>query len=489
MSGKGRTKGAVEESIHLDAKRLKVRKKRNPTGAAYFSGSDKSYRGPDGTAPQGVVGHPLAPKDGPGTDVRLSPERLSMNGRDVIPRGIRTIPSHLKTEGPREEGLLSIISGVSPAGLSGFDENGHCIYVDERWLRIHDCSAEEAYGDGWTSVLYPEDRARVIEAWKNAVREERPLQSEYRLQRKDKTIRWIMGKGSPVVARGLPHDLRYLGSITDITHYETRYPSAGEDLSEGRISDAELKARVTHLYELNAHLIRRIEQRTVVETQLKDSTDRLHMLTAHLQKLREQEKASFARELHSEVGQTLTAVKMGLSWLQRQLPVHEGPAVRKAQSLLADIDRTIFAIQRISTALRPAAFDDFGLAEALRLGVRDFQRKACISCMIHIMPENMKLDKELSVEIFRIFHEGLTNIAKHSQAQQVSVVLKKRKGELVMELRDDGRGITKREIADRNSFGLSGMRERAYVIGGEFSITGKKGKGTTIVLRVPVNTS
>ena len=139
-----------------------------------------------------------------------------------------------------------------------------------------------------------------------------------------------------------------------------------------------------------------------------------------------------------------------------------------------------------SMASRPPALDDFGLQEAMKLAAEYFEKRTRVACKIISKPQNILLKGEISTEVFRIFQEALTNIARHAGARQRPVFLRNAGDTFIMEVRDDGRGITEKQISDLKSIGLTGMRERAFVMGGSLTVAGARGKGTTITLSVPL---
>jgi signal transduction histidine kinase len=151
------------------------------------------------------------------------------------------------------------------------------------------------------------------------------------------------------------------------------------------------------------------------------------------------------------------------------------------------IDEAIRSVQRISMALRPPALDDFGLSEAIKLVLTNFEKKANFTCSFISTPQRIVLNREISTEVFRICQEALTNIARHADAKHVTVLLQNTGDKLIMEVKDDGRGITKKEMMDHTSIGLTGMRERAYSMEGNLTIMGMRGKGTIVTLSVPLN--
>jgi signal transduction histidine kinase len=178
---------------------------------------------------------------------------------------------------------------------------------------------------------------------------------------------------------------------------------------------------------------------------------------------------------------------MDVAWIRRRTPEDNTVVVEKVNSLFSLIDDAILSVQRISMALRPPALDDFGLQEAMKLAAEDFEKRTKVTCEIISKPRNIVLKGQISTEVFRIFQEALTNVARHAGAvQSVTVSLRTAGDKFIMEVRDDGRGITKKQISDLKSIGLTGMRERASVLGGSLTVTGTQGKGTTITLSVPL---
>ena len=247
-----------------------------------------------------------------------------------------------------------------------------------------------------------------------------------------------------------------------------------------------VKERTAQLVESNKSLEQEIAKRTIIGDELEESRERLRNLTKHLQKIREQERASLSRELHDELGQALTGMKMDIRWIERRLPEDSTLILERLHSTIALIDDAILSVQRISMALRPPALDDFGLSEAIKLVLMNFEKKAHFTCTFISTPQRIVLNREISTEVFRICQEALTNIARHAEAKNVTVLLQNTGDKLIMEVRDDGRGITKKEIMDRTSLGLTGMRERAYSVEGNLTIMGMKGKGTIVTLSVPL---
>jgi PAS domain S-box-containing protein len=232
---------------------------------------------------------------------------------------------------------------------------------------------------------------------------------------------------------------------------------------------------------------RDITERKKAEKELEMSRENLRNLAAHLQSIREGERTAIAREIHDELGQELTALKMDLSWLQKKLHQNEKPLFDKTKATLQLTDSIIKTVKRISTELRPGLLDDLGLSAAIEWQAEEFRKRTGIKCRVVLVPEEITLDRERSTAIFRIFQETLTNIARHARATKVAVNLKEKDDKLILSVKDNGRGITRKQISNPTSFGLIGMQERAHFLGGEVIINGIKDKGTTVLASIPLH--
>jgi signal transduction histidine kinase len=230
----------------------------------------------------------------------------------------------------------------------------------------------------------------------------------------------------------------------------------------------------------------RQRERERAEKEIKSSRERLRNLSAHLESVREEERTRMAREIHDELGQALTALKMDVSWLDKRLPEEMTANKEKLKSMMKLMDRTIKTVQRLSGELRPGILDDLGLAAAVEWQAEDFQYRTGIACQVTVDCKEVSLNREQSTTIFRIFQETLTNIIRHAQATEVTVSLVAKHGNIVLEVGDNGRGITKEQINHPRSLGLIGIRERVHFLRGEVTITGHPGEGTKVVVSVPV---
>ena len=240
------------------------------------------------------------------------------------------------------------------------------------------------------------------------------------------------------------------------------------------------------LHKKNVALTSEIKERKIAEAQLRESEVQLRALAARLISIREEERARIAREVHDELGQVLTGLKMDVTWLARRLAGSEEPLVEKAEAMCRLIDSTMHLIRRISTGLRPEILDDMGLVAAFGWQAKEFQKRMGMRCRLKLPEEQVDLDKELSTAVFRIFQEILTNIARHAKASSVDVTLSISEKLLKLAVVDDGIGITESQIGGRESLGLLGMQERAQLFGGEVSIRGVPGHGTTVSVSIPI---
>ena len=210
----------------------------------------------------------------------------------------------------------------------------------------------------------------------------------------------------------------------------------------------------------------------------------MRALTAHLERIREEERTRIAREIHDELGQALTGLKMDLSWFAGRLP--NQPALHdKSAAMLKLIDSTVNSVRRLSTELRPAILDNLGLIPAIEWLAQEFEKRTGVTCEFLATDDDLTVDEERTTALFRICQEALTNVARYAQATEVHIVIETDDKHISVRISDNGRGITEADARGTKSFGLLGMRERARLLGGTFEITGTPGQGTTLTVRIP----
>ena len=300
----------------------------------------------------------------------------------------------------------------------------------------------------WAERLHPEDKDRVLAAIQEAgKRGGRTWSGFYRFRRKDGSYATVMDRGFILRdAAGKP--VRIVGGISDVT-----------------------------------------EQRQA-EQALESSRRQLRALSARLQSVREEERAKVAREIHDELGQVLTALKINLDWLERKLGVRDNdpslnPLLDRVVESAEIADSAISSVQKIATELRPSSLDNLGLAAALEHEAQRFQQRTGIACQVKLPAESLDLPAEVATAVFRIFQEALTNVARHAQATEVRAVVQAEADHVVLQVEDNGRGIRPEALTDKKSLGLLGMRERAAVLGGEVAIAPLQPNGTRVTLRLP----
>jgi signal transduction histidine kinase len=227
-----------------------------------------------------------------------------------------------------------------------------------------------------------------------------------------------------------------------------------------------------------------LDRREQADGRMRDGERKLKALSERLLTVQEEERARIARELHDDLGQSLTALKMDVVGLLQN--TEQPPALAPIRErILRTLDSTVTSVQRISSELRPSVLDDLGLVAAIDAEARLFEERSGIECELSVIGD-VPVEAERDTASDRIVQEELTNVARHSNATRTELRLRNRGDELLLEIRDDGRGVTTEEIGDPLSFGLIGIRERAAVIGGIVQIEGVDGRGTIVSVRVPV---
>jgi signal transduction histidine kinase len=230
---------------------------------------------------------------------------------------------------------------------------------------------------------------------------------------------------------------------------------------------------------------RDVTDRHLSTEQLETSRQQLRALTTRLQKVREEERTEIAREIHDELGQALTGLKLDISWMKSRLPRDHDMMVQCA-SIIERIDQTLNAVRRIATTLRPSVLDQLGLAAALEWQGQDFGARTGIEVAMELATDGTPIPDDLGSSAFRILQESLTNVLRHAKANRVTIRLSQTPTLLTLDVSDDGVGCGAACLEGTRSLGLIGMRERALACGGELSITGRPDCGTTVLLRVPL---
>ena len=244
-----------------------------------------------------------------------------------------------------------------------------------------------------------------------------------------------------------------------------------------------------HMLDLYAHEAAEILDHIQTAQELQYSFHQLRAVAARLQNVREEERKKVAREIHDELGQSLTAIKMELNSLFFEWPGEQKPTSR-TESITRLVDQTIQSVRKIATELRPGILDALGLVAAIEWAAAEFETRTGTRCLLDLPNDALKIDQERDTAIFRILQETLTNIARHSHATEAKIWLTKdADGSLSLDVHDNGIGFNEEELAARGALGILGMRERTLLLGGEFLMSGARNQGTRIRVRIPLSRS
>jgi PAS domain S-box-containing protein len=232
-------------------------------------------------------------------------------------------------------------------------------------------------------------------------------------------------------------------------------------------------------------IARDITERKLAEEKLKSTSKLLRELATHLQSVREEERTMIAHEIHDELAQVLTVLKIQLSLCEKKLNKDQESLREKLHSLSDMIDTSVESVQKISSKLRPGILDELGLIAAIEWQTEQFEKLTGIKCSLVLPADEINLGENKSTAVFRIFQETLTNIARHANATSTSISLLKNHTNICLEIHDNGKGISSEQIKNYKSLGIHGMEERALVFGGSVEIEGIPGKGTMVKVEIP----
>ena len=382
-----------------------------------------------------------------------------------------------------EQRFRLLIQGIQEYAIFQLDPQGRVVSWNAGAERLKGYRAEEIIGKHF-SVFYPREdliRGTPERNLEEAAQRGQSVHEGWRL-RKDGSLFW----GNVVITalRDLKGNLLGFAKLTrDVTERRERE----ETLTKAKeLLELRVEQRAAVLTRVNEELRVEIAERERAEEQFKASLDQLRALAARLQSVREEERTSIAREIHDELGQACTAIKMDLALIGRKTTKRQTHLRAKVDSASRLVDDMIVTLRRIASELRPRTLDDLGLTAALESQAQEFEARTGIHCRVALPEEPLTLDDERSTAIFRIFQESLTNVARHAHATRVEARLERKADQLIFQVRDNGRGFDPAEAKARKSLGLVGMQERALMLNGELQVEGVPGAGTTMILRIPL---
>jgi PAS domain S-box-containing protein len=228
-----------------------------------------------------------------------------------------------------------------------------------------------------------------------------------------------------------------------------------------------------------------VTEQMLAEESLQQSHEAYRNLASHLETIREAERTHIAREIHDELGQQLTGLKMDISWLSKKIKSEDKEVQGKITETIELIDGTVKTVRRIATELRPSILDDLGLVAAMEWQSEEFERRSGIHTTFKSNITAIAAATDLATGVFRIYQESLTNVMRHANASSVEASLFISDKEIKLEIRDNGKGFIVEEIANKKTLGLMGMRERATLLGGTYEISSIPQKGTAVIIVVP----
>ena len=293
------------------------------------------------------------------------------------------------------------------------------------------------------TCIYESDWEKTDNAVQRAINEARPYEMEFRIIKPDNSLKWAYTIGK-VEKDSNGKVLRLYGTVQDIN------------------------------------------ERKTAEEKLKQSTEDYRKLVQHIEEGKENERRQIAHDLHDDLGQKLTAIRFDISWLKSRIGIQSGSVGNKLNEMEHLLIETMYSIKKISLRLRPSILDDLGLYETIEWQLVDFKKSTGIKYKAFLVPGEIEINKKISLTVFRIIQEALTNVVRHSGATEISLHLSSDKEKLKLIFTDNGKGIEDDQILNPESFGLIGMKERTKSCGGDLIIKKMTEKGTKIIVTIPI---
>jgi two-component system, chemotaxis family, CheB/CheR fusion protein len=390
-----------------------------------------------------------------GTRVFIDGTTRVLAGPDGVIRGYLKIGQDVTERRQTEEALRSsrarvqAIANMVPDLLWSNDAAGVADWFNERWLEYTGQTLDQARGSGWTEAIHPDDRGRLVANFQSAIRSGEPIRQEHRIRGAGGDYRWFLVQAVPLRDE---HEniVRWVGASTDI-HEQRMVRDVLED---------------------------RVRERT---RQLEEASGQRQQLLERLVRATEAERQRIARELHDELGQHITALRVGLQTEAR---------TESLSRMKAIVDQLDQAIDRLTLELRPPTLDQLGLHDAITSLVQEFSAKSGLRIDVHLPGiAAQRFGETIETTLYRILQEAMTNVWKHAGAATVSIIAEREGDSLRMIVEDDGRGFdvdgVLQSALSSGRFGILGMRERLALVGGSLLVESQPDSGTTLFVRVP----
>jgi PAS domain S-box-containing protein len=381
-----------------------------------------------------------------------------------------------------EERFRLLVQSVQEYAIFQVDPLGQVASWNSGAERLKGYRAEEVIGKNISLFYPPEDveSGKPARLLAEAAQRGHSEDEGWRV-RKDGSRFW-----AHVVITALRNAKGSLQGFAKVTRDMTEWHGREETLEKAKeLLELRFRQRTVVLAQVNDELRTEIAERVRAEEQLKASLEQLRSLAARIQSVREEERTSIAREIHDELGQSCTALKMDLALIGHKLTKRQTQLRAKVDSAIRLVDEMIGTLRKIASELRPRTLDDLGLNAALEWQTHEFESRTGIPCRLTLPPEPLALDSERSTAIFRIFQESLTNVVRHARATRVEARLEREADYVLFQVHDNGAGFDPEEAKSGRSLGLVGMQERALLLNGHLKIEGIPGAGTTLTLRIP----
>lgn len=377
-------------------------------------------------------------------DAKGAPSGFLKIGHDVTQR--RKIEEALRDSEARLQAVANVVRDL----MWSSDAGGATDWYNPRWLEYTGQSLENARGYGWLEAVHPEDRTASIEQFSRAIESGERLRHEQRIRNSSGEYRWFLVQAEP---------------LRDAAGQIVRWFGAATDIDEQRVQRDILEERV--------------RERT---GQLEDLSVQRQQLVERLVTATEEERQRIARELHDELGQHITALRVGLQ------TETQTESLSRMKTIVDQLDETV---DRLALELRPAALDQLGLQDAIASLGQEFSGKSGLRLDLHLPGiAGQRFSDSIETTLYRILQEALTNVWKHAESSTVSIIVEREGNLLRMIIEDDGRGFDVEGMLQRalstGRFGILGMRERLALVGGSLLVESEPGSGTTLIARVPI---